>query len=607
MDTNYNLSFKICGQSGQGIDTIGKLACKSLMKAGYSVVGYREYPSLIKGGNATFQIDFSNYQIHSSSKTQDFIIVFNEQNTLWYENDLAEDGYIFHNILHPRFEVESIKTIKEKRLNFIFIDTANILRKSKGSFKMKNVSLLSKVFQIIDLPLEYLISALSEEFKDEIILQKNIDSASIAYKSELLNWSELEYTLHPKSSEIKFDDVDFSRMYDSLNSKQNELSLNNLYTDPVLITGNEALAYGAVSAKITSYFGYPMTPSSSIMSTLAKIGEKYGVLVKQVEDEITAAAMTMGSMMLSERALTATSGGGFDLMSEHISFSMMAEIPFVIILAQRPGPATGLPTWTSQGDLMLSIFAGHGESPRIVIAVSDVQTCYKYIQICFNLAQFYQIPVILLTDKLLAETYFISDKTEFENIGSLSNTSSINDKSHRYSLQENGVSPFWKIGEGQKFYCINSDEHDEDGLASEDAINASFMMEKRNLKTASILSHLPEPEYFTSELKNPKKTFKIISWGSTLGVLLDLLEDFQSENIKMEILHYTVVWPLHTEALKKFVDEETIIIEGNFNNQFAKIIKMETGIDINFKITKYDGRPFFRDELFAIINNFTEN
>lgn len=507
MDTNYNLSFKICGQSGQGIDTIGKLACKSLMKAGYSVVGYREYPSLIKGGNATFQIDFSNYQIHSSSKTQDFIIVFNEQNTLWYENDLADDGYIFHNILHPRFEEESIKTIKEKRLNFIFIDTANILRKSKGSFKMKNVSLLSKVFQIIDLPLEYLISALSEEFKDEIILQKNIDSASIAYKSELLNWSELEYTLHPKSSEIKFDDVDFSRMYDSLNSKQNELSLNNLYTDPVLITGNEALAYGAVSAKITSYFGYPMTPSSSIMSTLAKIGEKYGVLVKQVEDEITAAAMTMGSMMLSERALTATSGGGFDLMSEHISFSMMAEIPFVIILAQRPGPATGLPTWTSQGDLMLSIFAGHGESPRIVIAVSDVQTCYKYIQICFNLAQFYQIPVILLTDKLLAETYFISDKTEFENIGSLSNTSSINDKSHRYSLQENGVSPFWKIGEGQKFYCINSDEHDEDGLASEDAINASFMMEKRNLKTASILSHLPEPEYFTSELKNPKKNF----------------------------------------------------------------------------------------------------
>lgn len=603
---DLNLSFKICGQSGQGIDTIGKILCNCFNSAGLFVVGYREYPSLIKGGNANFQIEVSNRPILSTRKKVDFVIVLNEQNMQWYEKDLMDSGYIFHNIKSPGFDYNSQKIIKNKRVEFGFINSDVIISKAGGSPKMKNIACVSKVCQMIGLPLSYLISSIKKEFRDDVISSKNIKVAQVSFDYNNLDFYSYNLSLHPKSSDIEMKTIEeneFIQKHSIIEFlKETDENINRKIS-----TGNEAISYGAILAKVESFYAYPMTPSSSILSKLAEIGEKFGILVKQVDDEITASGMTLGAMMIGKRALTATSGGGFDLMSEHISFSMIAEIPFVIILAQRPGPATGLPTWTAQSDLLLAVNAGHGESPRIVIAVYDLKSCFEGIQTAFNLAQFYQIPVIILTDKYLAETYFQTETNKLEKFAVIDivNTYNIDDENyHRYAITENGISPFWKIGTKTQTYLINSDEHNIDGNASEDAENAAFMTEKRNLKYEAIIDQMPDPLYYISQTDGVKK-IKLISWGSTYSVIHDIIPLLEKESVKVEWMHVQYVWPL-TQSINDFVDSDTVIIEGNYNSQLAKLIKMEFGKDISTKINKYDGRAFFKDELYEAIVDIIE-
>jgi len=606
------LSFKICGQSGQGIDTIGKILCNVFISCGLYSIGYREYPSLIKGGNASFQIEVSDRDINSTQKKVDFVIILNEQQTLWYEKEIRSNGFIFHNIRSPRFSPKEVKEINNKNLQFGFINSEKILHEAAGSPKMKNIAVVAKVCQMLGIPLGLLQHSIKSEFKDEIIAKKNCTVASVAYKYNTLDFNSFNFKLHPLSSAINMEPMTEESFQSIIQSFTNNLAEAQTNTNPdlIMISGNEAITYGALLSKVRSFYAYPMTPSSSILSTFGKIGEEYGVLVKQVDDEITAAGMTLGSMMVGERSLTATSGGGFDLMSEHISYALIAEIPYVIVLAQRPGPATGLPTWTSQSDALLSIFSGHGEAPRIVIALSDAKSCFEEIQTAFNLAEYYQSVVIVLTDKLLAETYFTLDISKVKKYGIINASNTQKGENYsRYSISENGVSPYWKIGEKEKYYTINSDEHDENGDASEDSENAAFMVEKRNLKNETILSQMPSPILKIIGKNNSiaKYSFKLISWGSTYGVIKDILEEFNEDEVYIEWLHVNYLYPIKENIFNDFVDKYTIIVEGNYTSQLSKIIRMETGVDIPFKITKYDGRPFFRDELYTAIINILEN
>jgi 2-oxoglutarate ferredoxin oxidoreductase subunit alpha len=331
------------------------------------------------------------------------------------------------------------------------------------------------------------------------------------------------------------------------------------------------------------------------------------MLVKQAEDEITAAQMTLGSMHMGTRAFTGTSGGGFDLMTETISLAGIIETPLVLVLAQRPGPATGLPTWTSAGDLNLAIHAGHGEYPRIVISASDFDSAYSLIQNAFDLAEKFQTPVILLTEKQIAEgLYNVHDLPQDIEINRyLVNENELTNKStlKRYQITENGISPRWLPGSELPQYNANGDEHDEIGDVNEESLNAKLIAEKRMKKTELIKMSLPDPILYGEN--DADITF--IGWGSVKPVINDVRDILNQNNsgIKINYLHFDYLFPLKTELLLNVLknSKRPVLVENNYLGQLGQLITSETGFQFSEKLLKYDGRPFFVEDILNFINS----
>lgn len=303
---------------------------------------------------------------------------------------------------------------------------------------------------------------------------------------------------------------------------------------------------------------------------------------------------------MGTRAATATSGGGFDLMTETVSMNGMMENPALFIVAQRPGPATGLPTWTAQGDLLLAVGSAHGEFARLVLGVSDAQDCFDLMPAVFNYAEEYQTPVIALTDKQIAEALYTQQpfdqkkaevrRGELVTAGKAAKMKAAD----RYATKtKTGITPRWLPGTEADTFVAQGDEHNEDGSIDESSENAIAQMDKRMKKMESLKKALPEPELVGD--KNPD--ILIVSWGSNKGVILDAMKELDGK--KIGYLHYTYLWPLKTETFEKLQKKakKTVLIECNFQGQLGMLLKMECGKEFDEKILKYDGRPFFVDEL----------
>ena len=595
-------SIKIGAMSGQGVDTVGKILARALKNTGFNVFGYREYPSLIKGGNASYQIDFSDGEINSSKKEVDVCVILTEQHTKWYLDEIKNGGIIIHDIKRVRFTEAESKLLKEKNISFIYIPATELSTKVGGNYMMSNIVVLGYLWKLLHFPLNVLAETVLDNFKSKVEIGRiNALVLREGFSFVPVSFTDYKFRLHP----MGFDKVEFSPLdTERLNTFFPTFNLKEGNKSKLLVSGNEAVALGAISSGVRVFFGYPMTPSSGILTYLAAKSHATRMVVKQVEDEITAIGSTIGAMFGGTRALTATSGGGFDLMTEHISLSGITEVPLVVVVGQRPGPATGLPTWTTQADLMLAIHAGHGEYPRIVIAPSDPEDIYYKLQEAFNISEKYQVPVIFLTDKLLAESLYLTNTFD-ENKVSIERYLVTEDREnlHRYEDTENGVSPRWNPGTLKTTYVVNSDEHDIDGNVIEDSETAIKMQEKRHRKVEYILKDLPEPEVIKKNEVGEGAKYKIglIGWGSTKGVMKDVVDSMEG----VAALSYTYVFPLKVDTLKSFIDkcEKVVMIEGNFNSQLGDLIKLETGIDIKDKILKYDGRPFFLDEVIKKLND----
>jgi 2-oxoglutarate ferredoxin oxidoreductase subunit alpha len=372
------------------------------------------------------------------------------------------------------------------------------------------------------------------------------------------------------------------------------------------LDGNTALGLGAIQAGVRAYYAYPMSPASTILSYLAEVSHETGMVVKQAEDEITAAQMSLGSMFMGTRAFTATSGGGFDLMTETVSLAGMTETPLVIVLAQRPGPATGLPTWTAQADLLLAIHSGHGEYPKVVLACSDTSSCYEQIQHAFNLAEQYQCVVIVLTEKVIAEALMMVDPFTHGTIpierGLVDTKEGLQKvySEERYALTPTGVSKRWLPGSTKMHYYANGDEHWVDGSLTEEADHAAAMMEKRMRKEITILKALPEPAVH-GVAKNAN--LSVVGWGSTKGVMEDVIRWYKKRGVAINYLHYDVVSPIKTTRLKQFFAENSnvCLLEGNYRGQLGGLIEHATGLRFADRLLKYDGRPFFFEEVIGWI------
>ncbi len=565
---NNRFAVKFGGQSGQGINTLGELIAKAIKNSGYHTFAYREYPSIIKGGYASYQIDFSSDEIQASSMYTNVLSSLAPEALHKYSQLISPNGLIVHSMKDFEFEKEELEYIKENNIEVVFLDTLKLAKENRAPEIMANIVLLGYLWRIMEFDIKILEKVIRKHFSRK----KNIDiEAEIRC---LMAGFNLDKVVENKRVEIK-------------------KKSNPDWKKSKIITGNQAIALGAISAGCRAYYAYPMTPSTDILNMLGSTYMETGILVKQAESEITAAQMVMGSMFMGARAFTATSGGGFDLMTETLSCTGMTETPFVVVLGQRSGPGTGVPTWTGSGDLNVSLKSGHGEFPRCILAASDANDSYELIQRAFNISEKYQIPVIVLTEKQSAESLFnVKDLPKPIRI-----ERHIRNGSERYEITENGISPRWIPQKGKKTFLANSDEHTPDGVSTEETADIIEMSEKRMRKLLTLREDLPGPKYYGS--KDADVVF--VGMGTTKNAVLDAMKQTDK---KVGYLHYEYIFPLKYEKILELYEEgsRVVLVESNQTGEFGQLVKQESTFEFPEKILKFDSRPFFVEDILDFLD-----
>jgi 2-oxoglutarate ferredoxin oxidoreductase subunit alpha len=370
-----------------------------------------------------------------------------------------------------------------------------------------------------------------------------------------------------------------------------------------MMNGNEAIALGAVSAGLRFYSFYPMTPSTSISLNLAGQAKRMGLIVEQAEDEIAAINMAIGASFAGAPSMVGTSGGGFALMVEGVSLAAMTETPLVVVVAQRPGPATGLPTRTEQSDLEFVLHAGHGEFPRAIFSPGTVEECFHLTRRALDLAERYQGPMFLLTDQFLADSYRAVEPFAVENLDTVRvGTEAVGSSPYlRFAITESGVSPRLVPRITEHLVVADSDEHTEDGHITEDLSVRRQMVEKRLRKGKGIRAEVIPPDMEGEE----KPDLLLVSWGSSKGAVQEAASRMKSNGGKLATLHFSQVWPLVPEQFMGHLASarQVVSIEGNAFGQLARLIRGETGFQIKKKVLRYDGLPVTPEFILQELNH----
>ncbi len=568
--------WKIGGEAGFGIMTTGLTFSKIASRSGYHIFDYVEYPSLIRGGHNAIDVVFSKDPVHTLKEEIDILVCLNKQTYTYHNDKLAENALVMYD--PEEFEPDK-KGIK------ISVPFKKILKELQGAMIMKNTIALGATLALIEGDMEMLYSILSKQFakKGEKVVEFNKQFAKQGHDHVFTNHKE-----HIKPFLKKTETIE----------------------PQVVLTGNDAFAFGAIASNCRFYSAYPMTPSSSVLATLASWQKKTGIVVRHAEDEIAVINSALGASFAGVRSAVGTSGGGFALMVEAVSFAGIAEIPIVIFLSQRPGPATGMPTWTEQGDLLFAVHAGHGEFPKIVLTPGTMEEMVELTLKAFNLADTYQTPVIVMSDMFLSESHKSVQKSFMKTLlsenpvdrGKIVKTST-KEKYLRYQLSDDGISELLIPGQKGQTYQANSYEHGEDGLTSEDHVSRVQQVNKRNAKRKTYLkNHFKAPEQI-GDIDGAEIIF--VCWGSTKGSILESMNNLTKKNVKTAVIHFTHVFPLD-ESIKVLFKEgkRYVIVESNSQAQFARLLRQETGVAISEAILKYDGRPLLPSDIeHAVLHN----
>jgi 2-oxoglutarate ferredoxin oxidoreductase subunit alpha len=561
------LTWMIGGKAGYGIMSTGLIFSKACARGGLHVFDTVEYPSLIRGGHNSYHVRVEDEEVHSNIGIIDILVALNTDTVQRHKDSITESGAII-------FDSSETK-VENQRGDIKLIDVPLIaLAKEQGDKVMMNSVASGASLALVDYDFGILEQVIKDVFNDKGkgIVGKNIAAAKAGY--------------------------------DYIKNKNNDVfkaKLKKIGGPKLLLTGNEAIAIGAIKAGCKLYAAYPMTPASSILHYMAAHEKSKNIVVKQTEDEICAIHTVIGASFAGVRAMTATSGGGFCLMSEGLGLAALSETPIVIALCQRAGPSTGLATRTEQADLRFIMHASQGEFPRIIFTPGDIDECFSLTELAFNLADKYQLPVFVVSDKHLSESHKTAEKLNNDfKINSgwfVANDELDNDKFKRYQITETGISPRTIPGQEHGIFRSNSYEHDEFGWNNEEIENRIVMMDKRFNKLKN-MSDLPHPNVYDS--KNSEIT--IISWGSTKGACLEALKWLKKDGIDIKYIHMNMILPFNSEFIKDVIKSSkmTIVIEQNHDMQLAGIIKQYTGMDV-YKIAKYDGRQILPSEICAKI------
>lgn len=564
MDFNWMIG----GEAGFGIMTTGVVFSKIAARLGYNIFDYVEYPSLIRGGHNAYEVHVSDSEVTHLKPSIDLLVCLNKETFDKHKDRLLKDSLVIYD--SEEFTVDG----DYKKVSVPFKKTLSDL---KGQMIMKNTIALGASLSLIGGDLDELIKIIEAQFgkKGQAVVDFNKQFAKTGFDYVKSNYQSLIKNIFAK--------------------KEN--------SEPKLVmTGNEAFSLSATISDCRFYSAYPMTPSSTVLTTLASWAKETGMIVRHAEDEISVINTAVGSSFAGARSAVGTSGGGFALMVETISLLGVTEIPLVVFLAQRPGPATGLPTWTEQGDLLFTVHSGHGEFPKIVLAPGTIEEMITLTGEAFNLADIYQLPVIVVSDMYLSEGHKSINKKFLDDfIASYKvNRGKLIDKPDkakylRYELTEDGISPRLIPGIKGFFYQANSYEHLEDGHTTEDAKPRIDQVNKRQRKWETFLkTDFKAPEVY-GDLANAKTVF--VSWGSNKGAIIEAQK--QMKDTSSAFIHFTYVYPLNKELVKPLFKEDKryILVENNSWGQFGKLLLQETGIEIKEKILRYDGRPITAEEI----------
>ena len=553
--SKVDLTIEICGMSGDGTIAAGLLLNEALSEAGFSLIAFDSYPAEIRGfGRCVTRTRISNKEMTALSHKTNVLISLDDEQSRSRVPFLTDDAVILFDNRPITYvsEDKALIPLLEPEMSVFGIPFGDLASQASGSRRGKNLAALGGFAALFGVPAEPFYDAIKKKFKakGEKVLESNLKCFDAG----------MEFCSNSHKTKSK---------------KIVQLGTNGVSSEKQLLSGNVAISTGAIDAGLSLYFGYPITPATPIMEYLAKYLPEKGGKVMQMEDEISSIGGVLGSFFAGKRAMTATSGPGFALMTELIAHATVTEIPAVIVNAQRGGPATGLPTKTEQSDLQAAVFGGPGDSARIVMAPSNVSECYYFTLKSFQLAERYQTPVIILTDFFLNNRVENVDppKPSKEDIkdGNILPDKSKKGRYLRYENTETGISPRAIPGmEGYRFAATGL-EHTEKGVPDYTADIHMMMSEKRHRKIHNALNDLPEPVEY-----DPRDKYDtgVVTWGSTFGAAIEAVTLARDKGINAGILKISSIFPYHTERIKEFMNkcDEILIPELNFEGQLANLI-----------------------------------
>ena len=548
-----DLNVIVAGAAGEGVQTVGDILAAAISALGYAVSTWKEYESRIRGGQNSFSIRVAEEPRNAPLEEADVLLALNRGAAEKYEGRLKPEG-----TLVSREAVEG--------RNAVAVDFTGIA-KEIGKEIYTNTVAVGALAAVLGMDLDGLQGVLKRVFekKSEDVQEANHQAAEKGFRA----------------AEGQCDDAC-------------PWTLEGAEGRYLLMTANDAIPLAAAHAGCRFISAYPMTPSTGIITALARERDRLGVFAEQAEDEIAAVNMAIGASFAGARAVTATSGGGFALMVEGISLAGMTETPMVIVLAQRPGPATGLPTRTGQGELLFAINAGHGEFAKLVMAPSDPKDAFFKTVRAFNLADKYQTPVILLTDQFLADSRFSIEEFDPDQAGVELHTADPSEirEYARYRFTESGISPRLLPGQSEHLVGADSDEHDEQGHITEDLAGTAVpMANKRLAKLEGLRSEVRPPE----EIGLDEAETVLVGWGSSRAALLEALELLSGDGVKAGLIHFTELWPLPDYRFDG--DKAYWTVEANATAQLGRLLRSEYEVSFQGHIGRTDGLPLTAEQI----------
>lgn len=579
-----DITLAVAGQAGQGIDTASELLARALVRSGYHAFAYPDVMSRVRGGHNFTAVRISDRPVYSVAGKFNALLAMDELSVSEHRGDMVEGGIIVAEVRTPTAErrtadegrVAEVRMANGERRadgpDAVFpVPMAEIAEKLDGTKKMANVVGLGALLALTGHPVDELQRLLKERFraKGDDVVRKNVECcrAGADYVREKFSGT-CACALPKQAGRAK----------------------------RLLLSGNHAIALGALASGVRFHSGYPMSPSTPIMEYLAAKQVDAGLVMEQTEDEISAINMALGASYAGARAMTATSGGGFALMVEALGMAGMAELPVVIVIAMRAGPATGFPTRTEQAELLFAISASQDEFPRFVFAPGTAEEAFYATNRAFELAGRFQVPAIVLSDQQLSDSLWTVPAFNFARVTA---SEDLDEQAwqgrpansyERYAVTRDGVSPRLGPGfPGQLVHALGA-EHDEDGFQTEDAAIRVRMHEKRMRKLARMAESLDAPTCYPEETAE----CAVVCFGSTYGAAREAVDILRAERVSVAMVHLSELAPFPRERVMARLSgvRKVITVEGNSTGQLAALIRRETGIKAVAQVLKYDGRPF---------------